>query len=111
MEDVVEFDQAVEVGMAYAETDENTLVIVTADHETGGLVVNLSPTGYDNEDGPFYMPNAMEFYVSWHTAGHTYSNVPVTAYGPLSEKLRGLHENTVVFDVMLEFLGIQKTEE
>lgn len=111
MDEVVWLDQAVEVGMEYAESDENSLLIVTADHETGGLIVDLEPSGFDNQDGPFKMPNGTEFYISWHTGGHTFSNVPVTAFGPVSDKFKGLHQNTLVFDVMLEFLGIPKTWE
>jgi alkaline phosphatase len=110
MTDTVEFDEAVAVGMAHAEADEDTLVIVTADHETGGLVVNYSPTGVVDEDGPFQMPNGTEFYLSWHSGDHTYAHVPVTAYGDGAEALRGVNENTVVYDVMLRFLGLTRPE-
>ena len=50
------------------------------------------------------MPNGTEFYISWHSAIHTYAHVPVSVYDPGSEKLIGLHENAAVFDVMLAFL-------
>ncbi len=58
-----------------AEGDENTLLIVTADHETGG---------------------------------HTHTHVPVTAMGAGAEALRGINDNTLVFEVMLGFLGISQ---
>jgi alkaline phosphatase len=105
-DDVVGLDEAVKVGMEYAELDEDMLIIVTADHETGGLVVNFSPSGYSSEEGPFHMPNGTEFYISWSSGDHTRVDVPVTAFGPVSEKLAGINDNTIVFDVMLEFLGI-----
>jgi alkaline phosphatase len=110
-DDVYGLDQAVKVGMEYAELDENMLIIVTADHETGGMTVNFSPSGSSSEEGPFYMPNATEFYITWSTSDHTRVDVPVTAFGPVSEKLSGINENTIVFDVMLEFLGISAITE
>jgi alkaline phosphatase len=41
--DVVAFDEAVAVAYDFASTDENTLLVVTADHETGGLVLGDDP--------------------------------------------------------------------
>ncbi|MCB2213831.1 alkaline phosphatase [bacterium] len=110
MNDTFGFDEAVAVGMAHAEADEDTLVIVTADHETGGLVVNFTATGVVDEDGPFMMPSGEEFYLSWHSGDHTFAHVPVTAYGPGAEALRGVNENTVVYDVMLRFMGVARPE-
>jgi alkaline phosphatase len=110
MNDTIGFDEAVAVGMAHAEADEDTLVIVTADHETGGLVVNYTATGVVDEDGPFQMPSGAEFYLSWHSGDHTYAHVPVTAYGPGAEALRGVNENTAVYDVMLRFMGVARPE-
>lgn len=56
----VEFDKAIEVALEYAAQDGETLVVVTADHETGGITLNES-TG--------------EYY---YTSGsHTGVNVPV----------------------------------
>lgn len=111
LDEVIGFDQAVKVGMEFGQSEENTLIIVTADHETGGMVVNLIPNGKHYEDGPFYMPNGTEFYISWLTGGHTAAHIPVSAIGLGTEKLFGINENTLVFDVMLEFLGIAKIEE
>ncbi|QRN84397.1 alkaline phosphatase [Chloroflexota bacterium] len=107
MDDVIGFDEAVAVGVAAAEGDENTLVIVTADHETGGLVVNYDPTGTVDEGGPFQMPNGTEFWITWHSGDHTYAHVPVTALGDGAEAFIGLHENTFVFEVMLRFMGVE----
>jgi alkaline phosphatase len=98
--DTVDFDEAVAVGLAYASTVSNTLVIVTADHETGGMSADLTSSGSDDEDGPFFMPDATPFYVNWTSKDHTPADVPVTAQGPWSELLIGSYENTHVHDVM-----------
>ncbi len=59
-----EFDNAVELALEFAVRDRHTLVVVTADHECGGVILN--------DDGVYEMT----------TDGHTGVNVPVRAYGP-----------------------------
>lgn len=111
LEDIIGLDEAVRVAKEYAEIDEDMLIIVTADHETGGLHVNLYPNGMSGEEGPYHMPNAIEFYISWTTGDHTAGDVPITSFGPGSEKLVGIQDNTVVFDVLLEVLGISANKK
>ncbi len=59
-----EFDNAVAKAIEFAENDGHTLVVVTADHETGGVIIN--------DDGEYEMT----------TGGHTSRDVPVRAFGP-----------------------------
>lgn len=59
-----EFDNAVEVALNYAKENKHTLVVVTADHETGGVTLN--------DEGVYEMT----------TGDHTNANVPVRAYAP-----------------------------
>jgi alkaline phosphatase len=99
--DTIELDKAVKLALAYAAVNKNTLVIVTADHETGGMSVSLSSSGASGEDGPFAMPDGRQFYVNWSATSHTATDVPVTGRGPSSDMLTGLYENTHIFDVML----------
>jgi alkaline phosphatase len=101
------FDGAVSVARAYASIFPSTLVIVTADHETGGMSVSLEPEGGPGEDGPFFMPDGTPFYVNWTTTAHTAADVPVTAEGPDSQFLLGTHENTYIYQVIFRayFLG------
>ncbi len=118
---VLELDRAVQVALAFAERNPETLVVVTADHETGGLAVAGSadtPYPYEpggglldtllaGEDGPF--PVADEpfgFVVGWATTGHTAATVPVSAVGPGAEALAGFYENTRLFEVVAESLGL-----
>ena len=107
IDDVIGFDEAVSAGVGAAEGDEDTLVIVTADHETGGLVVNYEPSGTVDEGRPFQMPNGTDFWLTWHSGDHTYAHVPVTALGEGAEAFVGLHANTFVFEVMLRFMGVE----
>ncbi len=105
IEDVIGFDNAVALGIDYALENENTLVIVTADHETGGMSVDLESSGRFNEDGPFFTPNGTPFYVNWTSVDHTGVNVPTTAQGKFSDQLAGISENTQIYEVMRQFLG------
>ena len=75
------FDQAVKSVIDYARQNPQTLVIVTADHETGGLTL-----GQGNEP---YQPK-----VHWASKSHTSLPVPVFAFGPGSEQFEGLLDNT-----------------
>ncbi len=102
--DTVDFDAAVSVGLNFSTVVTDTLVIVTADHETGGMQLNLSSTGNPDEDGPFYMPDSTPFFVTWTTFGHTPVNVPTNAQGPLAGRLTGTYENTYIFYVMADAL-------
>ena len=63
-EALVEFDNAVRKALEFAEKDGHTLVVITADHETGGIVLN--------DDGSYSLTGGK----------HTAANVPVRAYGP-----------------------------
>jgi alkaline phosphatase len=93
--DTVAFDAAVAAARQYADSDPRTLVIVTADHETGGLTVE-GPNGASD----FTTPQGQSFGIDWTSGGHTSVEVPVLAAGPHAGGLTGTYENTHIFDVM-----------
>jgi alkaline phosphatase len=105
--DVLDFDAAVATGLAYTQSNANALLIVTADHETGGMSVDLTSSGNPDEDGPFWMPDGTPFYINWTTINHTGGDVPVAASGPKSEMLIETYENTHIYETMHLFLGWQ----
>jgi alkaline phosphatase len=102
-----ELDQAVALGKEFAQQRQDTLLITTADHETGGMSIkNPGPhdeegTAPSTEDGPFDVAGTdLRFNVDWTTAGHTNLDVPVTAMGPGARQLTGVYENTHLYEVM-----------
>jgi alkaline phosphatase len=99
--DTIAFDDAVEIAKQFASKANDTLIIVTADHETGGMIVSSTSSGLASEDGPFSTPSGDIFYVNWSTTGHTAVNVPVTSQGPSSDILDGVNDNTFIHDVLL----------
>ena len=104
--DTLGLDEAVSAAMVHPGVAAGTLVIVTADHETGGMSADLVSSGLPGEDGPFYMPDGTPFYVNWASGSHTDAHVPTTSRGSRSYLLSGSYENTRIHDVMriaLEF--------
>jgi alkaline phosphatase len=90
--EVLDFDQTVGKALEFADKNGETLVIVTADHETGGLTLL---------DGDY-----TKGYVSGQflTNDHTAIPVPVFAYGPQSDIFRGVYENTELFNSIMTAL-------
>ena len=86
------FDNAVLEALEYASTRNDTLVIVTADHETGGL---LLIGGYEPGDTPQY---------KWVSGSHTESMVPVYAYGPMADNVMSFMDNTDIGRFMLSLI-------
>lgn len=87
--EVVEFDKTVKAVIAWARHHKDTLVLVTADHATGGLHVVKSC-------GKGQMPE-----VTWSTGGHTGANVPVYAWGAGGKQVRGILDNTDIYRLMM----------
>ena len=86
VEETLEFADSVQIILTWAAGRDDTLVIVTADHETGGMTVLT--------DNPGDYPT-----VSWTTGGHTGANVPVYAWGVNADLISGTMENTYLYAV------------
>lgn len=104
IQETIDLDAAVQIGRSFQTTVENTLLIVTADHETGGMKVHLSTTGEPDEDGPFFTPQGIPFYVTWDTNGHTAADIPLTALGSGAEQAQGIFPNTQLFWIMADLI-------
>jgi len=103
--ELIDFDDAVGKALDFAEKDGNTLVIVTADHETGGFT--LASTPKKKEDGTTY-DDYNEITGTFSTQGHSATLIPVFAYGPGSEVFFGIYENTEIFHKIFEVTNWKK---
>jgi alkaline phosphatase len=110
-----QLDKAVKVAKEYAKAHPDTLVLVTADHETGGLAIegedaeDESGEGVSKEDGPFTVKGSNEkFYIDWTTGGHTSVDVALTAMGPGSSQFSGNYPNTAIHDKLVKLLQLKK---
>ncbi len=92
MIETADFDDAVGEVVRFAEKDGHTLVIVTADHETGGYALNGGSLAERRVMGAFT------------TSDHTGAMVPLFAMGPGADRLTGIVDNTTVGRVLLEYL-------
>ncbi|SIQ29325.1 alkaline phosphatase [Maribacter ulvicola] len=93
VQESISFDKAITEVLKFADADKNTLVIITADHETGGLTIPQGNVGNHEIEADFT------------THDHTGVMVPVFAYGPMSQEFQGVYENNEIF---LKLLNIMK---
>lgn len=96
VEEMLDFDRAVGKALEFAEKDGKTLVVVTADHETGGLTLVDGDLSTGRITGRF------------STSGHTGLMVPVFAYGPGAEVFSGIDENTSFFNKFINLLRLKQ---
>jgi alkaline phosphatase len=97
-------DAAVAHAQLFAIQRPNILLIVTADHETGGMRLNLDGGGSFLQDGPFSMPDGSSFWVDWTSSSHTDARVPVTAQGPYADMLSGEIPMTRLYGTMFKYM-------
>ncbi|MEX0720363.1 MAG: alkaline phosphatase [Balneolaceae bacterium] len=89
-----DFDEAIKSILDFAQQDGETLVVLTADHETGGM--NLQKQ----------QENGEKLEITWSTDYHTGTPVPLLAYGPGALEFMGWRDNTYIGQKLTELLGI-----
>ncbi|MBP7611723.1 MAG: alkaline phosphatase [Paludibacter sp.] len=94
--EMLDFDQTVGRALDYAKRTGNTLVVVTADHETGGLSI------LDGKFGDHKMKTGFS------TKSHSGVPVPVFAFGPGAENFTGFMENTSFKAKLEKLLKLKK---
>jgi len=83
--EIKEFSDAIEVALKfYKQHPKETLIIATADHETGGIFIDLND-------------------IDFTTNEHTGNIVPVFAIGVGAENFSGLFDNTKIIKKLLKF--------
>ena len=95
MDEMLDFDYAVKVALDYAKEKGNTLVVVTADHETGGLTLPDPNGKYTN------------VVFDYSSRSHTCLPVMVYAYGPGAEQFTGWMQNTALKAKILNACGFE----
>ena len=95
MDEMLDFDYAIKVALDYAKEKGNTLVVVTADHETGGLTLPDPQGKYTN------------VVFNYSTGSHTCLPVLVYAYGPGAEQFTGWMQNTELKGKILNACGYE----
>lgn len=93
IEEYLSFDKVVGEALKFADEDGETLVLVTSDHETGGLVLI---------DGDYKSGKILGHFA---TNDHTGIPVPVFAYGPKSDKFSGFFQNADLAEIIVEIVS------
>ena len=95
MDEMLDFDYAVKVALDYAKEKGNTLVVVTADHETGGLTLPDPQGKYTN------------VVFNYSSGSHTCLPVMVYAYGPGAEQFTGWMQNRDLKAKIMNACGLE----
>jgi alkaline phosphatase len=124
LESMRSLEAAVQVARDYVGEHPDTLLIVTGDHESGGMTIEdvgaddeSGPGGTlaagtpgeadtpSGEDGPFPVAGSdKKFVLDWTTGSHSGVPTPVTAEGPGSERLSGHYPNTHLHEVVRDIV-------
>jgi len=96
--EVNDFERTVGAVMDFAEENGETLVIVTADHETGGFTLGAAGNNsYGTSDYSVINP-------TFASTNHSAALVPVFAFGPGAENFIGIYENTEIFHKLVSLM-------
>ena len=94
-----DFDRAVRVAMEYVDAHPGTLLVVTADHETGGLTLPSGNADFTkSESGVLY---------KYSSKSHTAVMLPVYLYGTGAERINGVMENSDLANRLMEILELE----
>ena len=99
VDEMMDFNAAIQVALDYAKEKGNTLVVVTADHETGGLTMIDRQGKYTNVS------------FDYSTGSHTCLPVMVYAYGPGAEQFTGWMQNTAIKGKILNACGLENISD
>ena len=94
--ETIDMDKAIGIAVDFASKSRETLIVVTADHETGGLALIDGNTA------------ERKVTANFGTTDHSGTMVPVFSYGPGAQLFSGIHDNTFFLNTFLNLLRIRK---
>lgn len=103
IQETLEFDKVIGQTLDYAKRQGNTLVVVTADHETGGFTL-ASKTTTDSLTGKT-SSDYNQIAPTFSTGGHSTTLIPVFAWGRGAKRFRGIYQNTGIYDHFKALVG------
>lgn len=91
VEEMIDFDDAIGAALRFQKSNPNTLILVTADHETGGFGITQASKNKIKE-------------FKFLSKEHTSQLVPIFSSGPQAEKFTGFLDNTDIGKMMIEII-------
>lgn len=107
LHELLRFDLAVGAVLDWADARDDTIVVLTADHETGGFSIHYDSNGPPSAE-LFHQLDRSPQYVSWATTGHTHTPVLATSYGDKNYALRfgGIYHQTQLGQMLVELVDL-----
>ncbi|MBC6992849.1 alkaline phosphatase [Neolewinella lacunae] len=105
IQEMADFNETLGVVLAYLEKHPNTLLVVTADHETGGVSLDKQYEAYKVFGQQKVIPS--EVAIRFNSNQHSAELVPVFAKGPGEDYFQGIYQNNEIYFRMLQALNIQ----
>lgn len=99
LDEMRDFERAVAVAMDFADRTPGTLVVVVADHETGGLVIPANDRDFTQAE------NGLNY--RFGSGSHTAVPVPAYSYGAGADRLTGMMDNITLAQRIMELLGLE----
>lgn len=99
--EMLDFDETIGKVLDFAEKNGKTLVIVTADHDTGGMALASNSGDEMSADYDDIRP-------AFSTGGHSATLIPVFAMGPGSEEFTGIYRNTEIYHKIVKLLDLER---
>lgn len=103
IQEVEDFDQVLGIALDYVAANPNTLLLVTADHETGEVSLGKKYGPTDASGRREAIPDQVR--VNFHSDQHSAELVPVFAEGPGAELFRGIYDNADIYHKLMTALG------
>ncbi len=97
LQEMNDFNSAIEAALEFARKDGNTLVVITADHETGGMSIT---SGNLKEN---------KINLGWVTKKHTANLVGIFSYGIGAESFNGIQNNFIIGRKLINYIEPQKS--
>ena len=112
LEELFDFDAAIGKALDFAQSNGETLVIVTADHETGGLALAQETdkehlTWQEQSSKGAQKQKNKRYLATFATTGHSASMVPIYSYGPGASSFTGIMENTAFKNKISSLLSLE----
>lgn len=98
VEETFDLDRTLGVVLDYATRIGETLVLVTADHETGGMTLVQGDV------------NKETLTAEYSVSGHTGIAVPIFAFGPASDSFTGFFDNTEIFEKIIRVMSLDDSK-
>ncbi len=116
LHEILEFDEAVGVALKFQEKNPDTLIVVTGDHETGGLTLGNRERAYSSnielleqqktsKDAKEAKELAQKAGLGWTTGAHTALPVLTTAQGTAAFYFADAKDNTDIAKLLKQLIG------